>query len=119
MYLKVDHPKGVFYFYFDCDSRFFAYRYVLELFERQRLEAPSVIKVVKMVAGPLALTVLPPCVKKNGKQLPDYGAPMWEWEVLACQEAQLALGVPQFMIDAEKAKVKAQLSALEIGGPHA
>lgn len=112
MYLKVEHQTGTYYWFFDCESPFFAYRYVLTVFERLKLPAPTGFRVMKQGGpGPLSLTVLPPYEKEAGKKyVALYDAPMEKWTVLASEEAQLLMGVPKHLVDAEKVLAEAWLA---------
>ncbi len=111
MNLKVDHPMGPFYWSIFSEDLFFAYRYVIKTFEALKLPAPTGFKVMKSEGrGPLNLTVMPPYERQAGKwvDLPD--APMEQWTVLASEEAQLALGVPKHLVDAQKVLSDAQIA---------
>jgi len=109
--LKVEHPKGTFYWSIFSEDPFFAYRYVLNVFQALKLPAPTGFKVMKSESGgPLRLTVMPPYERQGGKwvDLPD--APMEQWTVLASEEAQLSLGVPKHMLEAEQILTEAWLA---------
>ena len=111
MYLKVEHQTGTYHWFFAGEDRpFFAYRYVLRVFEMLKLPAPTAFKVMKQQgAGDLTLTVLPP--HDDGKSVVAlWDAPMEQWTVLASEEAQLRLGVPKHMVDAQKVLSEAWLA---------
>ncbi|KKL07638.1 hypothetical protein LCGC14_2584020 [marine sediment metagenome] len=117
MNLKVEHQNGTFYWFIYSDDQFFAYRYVLNFFEALKLPAPTGFKVMKSEGhGPLSLTVMPPYERQDGKWVDLSDAPMEEWNVLASEEAQLRLGVPKHMVDAQKVLSEALLAREWPGG---
>ena len=76
------------------------------------MQAPTGFKVMKTEGhGPLSLTVMPPYRKQRSGTFLDYPqAPMEQWTLLASEEAQLRMGIPKYLIDAEQAKNDAILA---------